>query len=141
MEVLLQARECCAGREAYGLSSSDPSIIISESIASLPYLGEPEDHSFSYDAYVDRSAKFDDHSYMASAVDDVTLPFSTLDSIVGDVFSVHWEPEMMNELGNALKILTSEVLSSVGTSVLGTTMMMGGLMSGLSLPIGMCRRS
>lgn len=42
----------------------------------------------------------------------------------------------MNELGNALKILTSEVLSSVGTSVLGTTMMMGGLMSGLSLPIG-----
>jgi hypothetical protein len=78
---------------------------------------------------------------MASAVDDVTLPFSTLDSIVGDVFSVHWEPEMMNELGNALKILTSEVLSSVGTSVLGTTMMMGGLMSGLSLPIGMCRRS
>jgi len=73
---------------------------------------------------------------MASAGDDVRLPFSTLDSIVGDVFSVHWEPEMMNELGNALKILTSEVLSSVGTSVLGTTMMMGGLMSGLSLPIG-----
>lgn len=74
--------------------------------------------------------------YMASINDDVRLPFSTLDSIIGDVFSVHWEPEMMNELGNALKILTAEVLSSVGQSLVGATVMMGGLMSGIAIPVG-----
>lgn len=71
---------------------------------------------------------------MNSAQDDVRLPFSVLDPIVGDVFSVLWEPEMMGETGNALKILTSEVLSSVGTTVLQATVMTG-LMSALQWPI------
>ncbi len=29
--------------------------------------------------------------------DDVRLPFSVLDPIVGDVFSILWEPEMLSE--------------------------------------------
>lgn len=72
--------------------------------------------------------------FMTSAKDDVRLPFSVLDPVVGDVFSVLWEPEMLGEAGSALKILTSEVLSSVGQTVLQTTVM-AALMSALQWPI------
>lgn len=71
---------------------------------------------------------------MAGAQDDVRLPFSVLDPIIGDVFSVRWEPEMMGEMGNALKILTSEVLSQVSQTVLQATVMTA-LMSALQWPI------
>jgi hypothetical protein len=73
---------------------------------------------------------------MAGAQDDVRLPFSVLDPLVGDVFSVRWEPEMMGEMGNALTILTSEVLSQVGQTVLQATVMTA-LMSALQWPISM----
>ncbi len=66
--------------------------------------------------------------------DDVRLPFSVLDPIVGDVFSVLWEPEMIRETGSALKILTGEVLSQIGMTVLQATIMTG-LMSALQWPI------
>lgn len=71
---------------------------------------------------------------MASKVDDVRLPFSVMDPIVGDVLSIFWEPEMMEETGGALKILTSEVLTSVGQQVLAATLMTA-LMSALQWPI------
>lgn len=71
---------------------------------------------------------------MASMVDDVRLPFSTIDPIVGDVFSVLWEPEMMAEMGGALKILTSEILTQVGQQVLAATVMTA-LLSALQWPI------
>lgn len=71
---------------------------------------------------------------MAGKMDDVRLPFSVLDPIVGDVFSVLWEPEMMNEMGNALKILTTEVLTQVGQTVLSVTLMTA-LMSALQWPL------
>lgn len=71
---------------------------------------------------------------MAHAKDDPRLPFSVLDPIVGDVFSVLWEPEMMAEMGNALKILTSEVLTQVGQTVLQATVMTA-LMSALQWPL------
>ena len=66
--------------------------------------------------------------------DDVRLPFSVLDPIVGDVFSVLWEPDMIRETGSALKILTSEVLSQLGLTVLQATIMTG-LMTALQWPI------
>lgn len=72
--------------------------------------------------------------FMAGKMDDVRLPFSVLDPIVGDVFSVLWEPEMMNEMGNALKILTTEVLTQVGQTVLSVTLMTA-LMSALQWPL------
>ncbi|KIR28017.1 hypothetical protein I307_02579 [Cryptococcus deuterogattii 99/473] len=71
---------------------------------------------------------------MASKVDDVRLPFSVLDPVIGDVFSVLWEPEMMAEMGNALKILTSEILTQVGQQVLQATVMTA-LMSALQWPL------
>ncbi|KAF8336458.1 uncharacterized protein EI90DRAFT_2912015 [Cantharellus anzutake] len=72
--------------------------------------------------------------FMAGPRDDVRLPFSVLDPLVGDVFSVRWEPEMMGETGNALKLLTAEVLSQVGQTVLQATVMTA-LMSALQWPI------
>lgn len=71
---------------------------------------------------------------MSSKVDDVRLPFSVLDPIIGDVFSVLWEPEMMSEMGNALKILTTEVITQVGQQVLQATLMTA-LMSALQWPL------
>ena len=69
--------------------------------------------------------------------DDVRLPFSVLDPIVGDVFSILWEPEMMGETGDALKILTTEVITQLGQTVLQATVMTA-LMSALQWPLGEC---
>jgi hypothetical protein len=68
--------------------------------------------------------------------DDVRLPFSVLDPIVGDVFSVLWEPEMIRETGSALKIMTQEILSQLGLTILQATAMTA-LMTALQWPIGM----
>ncbi|RDX46811.1 DUF726-domain-containing protein [Lentinus brumalis] len=72
--------------------------------------------------------------FMTGAQDDVRLPFSVLDPVVGDVFSVLWEPEMIRETGSALKILTSEVLSQIAQTALQATVMTA-LMSALQWPI------
>lgn len=62
------------------------------------------------------------------------LPFSVLDPVVGDVFSVRWEPEMMEEMGNALQILSTEVLSQVGQTVLQATFL-SALMGAIQWPL------
>jgi hypothetical protein len=72
--------------------------------------------------------------FMSGPEDDVRLPFSVLDPVVGDVFSILWEPEMIRETGSLLKILTSEVLFHVGHAVLHATVM-NTLMSALQWPI------
>lgn len=72
---------------------------------------------------------------MSGKIDDVRLPFSVLDPIVGDVFSVLWEPEMIQETGSALRILTGEVLTQLGQTVLQHTVMTA-LMGALQWPIG-----
>ncbi|PVF96051.1 DUF726-domain-containing protein [Serendipita vermifera] len=72
--------------------------------------------------------------FMNSIDDDVRLPFSVLDSIVGDVFSVRWEPEMMEETGDALSILSTEALSGATTTILSYTILTG-LMAGLQWPL------
>ncbi|OCH95710.1 DUF726-domain-containing protein [Obba rivulosa] len=72
--------------------------------------------------------------FMNGPQDDVRLPFSVLDPVVGDVFSVLWEPEMIRETGSALKILTTEVLTQIGQTVLSATVMTA-LMSALQWPI------
>nr|GAT51735.1 predicted protein [Mycena chlorophos] len=72
--------------------------------------------------------------FMTGKEDDVRLPFSVLDPVVGDVFSVLWEPEMIQETGSALKILTTEVLTQIGQTVLQATVMTA-LMSALQWPI------
>lgn len=73
-------------------------------------------------------------SFMTGKQDDVRLPFSVLDPVVGDVFSVLWEPEMIRETGSALRILTGEVLTQLAQTALQATVMTA-LMSALQWPI------
>lgn len=47
--------------------------------------------------------------WMTSKVDDVRLPFSTIDPIMGDIYSILWEPEMLTSMGDTINILATEV--------------------------------
>jgi hypothetical protein len=50
--------------------------------------------------------------WMTGKVDDVRLPFSTVDPIMGDIYSVLWEPEMLRSMGDTINILATEVCSA-----------------------------
>lgn len=47
--------------------------------------------------------------WMIGKVDDVRLPYSTVDPIMGDIYSVLWEPEMLRSMGDTINILATEV--------------------------------
>lgn len=66
--------------------------------------------------------------------DDVRLPFSVMDQSMGDVLSILWEPQMMGETGNIIRILTSEVLTQGVQQVLQATVLTA-LMSALQWPL------
>lgn len=72
--------------------------------------------------------------FMSGEQDDVRLPFSVIDSIMGDVFSVLWEPEMMREMGNAINILWNETIVMGVQQVLAATIA-GGLLGALAWPL------
>ncbi|KAK4051892.1 hypothetical protein OIV83_002597 [Microbotryomycetes sp. JL201] len=78
--------------------------------------------------------------FMNGLHDDVRLPFSTMDPLMGDVFSVLWEPEMMGDTGNALRILSSEVLTQAGQQVLAMTVLTA-LMSAIQWPMMLTKLS
>lgn len=50
--------------------------------------------------------------WMTGKVDDVRLPFSTVDPVMGDLYSVLWEPEMLTTMGDTINILATEVSRS-----------------------------
>ncbi|KAK5698268.1 hypothetical protein LTR97_007229 [Elasticomyces elasticus] len=72
--------------------------------------------------------------WMAGKVDDVRLPFSTVDPVMGDIYSVNWEPEMLQSTGQTIQILGTEALTQTIQQILGATFL-ATLMAGLSLPI------
>jgi hypothetical protein len=57
--------------------------------------------------------------WMNGKVDDVRLPYSTVDPVMGDIYSVLWEPEMLRSMGDTINILATEV--SAGIIVIGCT--------------------
>lgn len=78
--------------------------------------------------------------WMTGKVDDVRLPFSTVDPIMGDMYSVNWEPEMLQSTGQTIQILATEALTQGLQQVLASTIL-GALMAGLSLPIVLTKLS
>ncbi|KAK6499067.1 hypothetical protein TWF481_011636 [Arthrobotrys musiformis] len=72
--------------------------------------------------------------WMNGKEDDVRLPFSTVDPIMGDIYSVLWEPEMMQSMGQTINILATEVLTQSLQQVLGNTVLMA-LMASLQVPL------
>ena len=51
--------------------------------------------------------------WMNGKVDDVRLPFSTIDPIMGDMYSLLWEPDMLQSMGDTIRILATEVRSLI----------------------------
>ncbi len=72
--------------------------------------------------------------WMTGKVDDVRLPFSTVDPIMGDIYSVNWEPDMLQSTGQTIQILATEALTQTIQQILASTILTG-LMAGLSAPI------
>ena len=78
--------------------------------------------------------------WMTGKVDDVRLPFSTVDPVMGDIYSVLWEPDMLCSIGDTIRILATEALSQSVQHVLGATILTA-LMASLTLPIALTKLS
>ncbi|KAL8779389.1 MAG: hypothetical protein Q9213_006957 [Squamulea squamosa] len=78
--------------------------------------------------------------WMNGNVDDVRLPFSTIDPVMGDMYSVLWEPEMLKSMGDTIRILATEALTQGLQQVLGSTILVA-LMASLQLPIVLTKLS
>lgn len=72
--------------------------------------------------------------WMTGKVDDVRLPYSTVDPVMGDIYSVLWEPEMLTSMGDTINILATEALTQGLQQVLGSTILIS-LMAALQLPV------
>ena len=72
--------------------------------------------------------------WMSGKVDDVRLPFSTVDPVMGDIYSLLWEPEMLQSMGDTINILATEALTQTIQQVLGSTILTA-LMASIQLPI------
>ncbi|KAI9172873.1 hypothetical protein H9P43_007004 [Blastocladiella emersonii ATCC 22665] len=69
---------------------------------------------------------------------DLSLPFSVLEAVEGDHFSVIWEPEMLRELGSALKMIAGEVISTAVQQALMVTML-HSLLAALAWPLALLK--
>ncbi|WEW58874.1 hypothetical protein PRK78_004342 [Emydomyces testavorans] len=78
--------------------------------------------------------------WMTGKVDDVRLPYSTVDPIMGDIYSILWEPEMLQSMGATINILATEALTQGLQQVLGSTILTA-LMASLQLPIVLSKLS
>ena len=78
--------------------------------------------------------------WMNGKVDDVRLPFSTVDPIMGDMYSVLWEPEVLQSVGDTIRILATEALTQGLQQVLASTILTA-LMASLTLPIVLTKLS
>ncbi|KAK0656092.1 hypothetical protein B0T16DRAFT_451706 [Cercophora newfieldiana] len=78
--------------------------------------------------------------WMTGKVDDVRLPYSTVDPIMGDLYSVLWEPEMLTSMGDTINILATEALTQGLQQVLGSTVLVT-LMAALQLPVVLTKLS
>lgn len=72
--------------------------------------------------------------WMTGKVDDVRLPFSTINPAMGDIYSILWEPEMLRSMGDTINILATEALTQGLQQILGSTILIA-LMAALQAPI------
>ncbi|KAF2682480.1 DUF726-domain-containing protein [Lentithecium fluviatile CBS 122367] len=78
--------------------------------------------------------------WMNGKLDDVRLPYSTVDPIMGDIYSVLWEPEMLRSMGDTINILATEALTQGLQQVLGSTILIA-LMAAIQLPVALTKLS
>ncbi|KAI8979612.1 hypothetical protein BDF20DRAFT_521103 [Mycotypha africana] len=70
--------------------------------------------------------------------DESSLPFSTLDPLMGDHYHLYWEPEMLEALGGAFKIFATEAVTFSIQQALAHTIM-GTLLAGLAWPLALTK--
>ncbi|ATY59505.1 DUF726 domain [Cordyceps militaris] len=78
--------------------------------------------------------------WLTGKMDDVRLPYSTVDPVMGDLYSVLWEPEMLRSMGDTINILATEALTQGLQQILGSTILMS-LMAALQLPLVLTKLS
>lgn len=78
--------------------------------------------------------------WMNGKEDDVRLPYSTVDPVMGDLLSVYWEPEMMQSMGETINILATEALTQSVQQILGATILTS-LMASIQLPMALAKLS
>lgn len=71
--------------------------------------------------------------WMIGKVDDVRLPFSPIDPIEGDLYSLYWEPDMLKSTGQTIAILASEIVTQTIQQILGATVLTA-LMAAIQVP-------
>lgn len=76
--------------------------------------------------------------WLVGKEDDVRLPFSTVDPIMGDVYSLLWEPEMLTSMGQTINILATEILTQSVQQILGSTILVA-LMASIQLPMALSK--
>lgn len=72
--------------------------------------------------------------WINSKADDIRLPFSTIDPVMGDLFSVLWEPEILQSTGESVSIIASEVITQSIQQILGATILIA-FMSAVQIPM------
>ncbi|KAK9467862.1 hypothetical protein V1512DRAFT_222575 [Lipomyces arxii] len=78
--------------------------------------------------------------WLSGKEDDVRLPFSTVDPIMGDIFSLYWEPDMLQSMGQTINLLATEVITQSIQQVLGSTVLVA-LMASLQWPMILAKLS
>ncbi|KAF9883144.1 hypothetical protein FE257_004064 [Aspergillus nanangensis] len=78
--------------------------------------------------------------WMTGNVDDVRLPFSTVDPIMGDIYSVLWEPELLRSMGDTINILATEASPTI-SSIYSCNTVLIALMASLQLPLVLSKLS
>ncbi|OBA25616.1 DUF726-domain-containing protein [Hanseniaspora valbyensis NRRL Y-1626] len=76
--------------------------------------------------------------WMTGAEDDVRLPFSTLDPVEGDLYSLYWEPDILKSTGDTMNILASEAITQTIQQVLGATILTA-LMGAIQVPMALSK--
>jgi hypothetical protein len=76
--------------------------------------------------------------WMTGDEDDVRLPFSTVDPVEGDLFSLHWEPDILKSTGDTMSILASEAITQTIQQVLGATILTA-FMGAIQLPMALSK--
>lgn len=71
--------------------------------------------------------------WMIGNEDDVRLPFSTVDPVEGDLYSLYWEPEMLKSTGQTINILATEIVTQTIQQILGATVLTA-LMAAIQVP-------
>ncbi|VEU20690.1 DEKNAAC101634 [Brettanomyces naardenensis] len=78
--------------------------------------------------------------WMSGKMDDVRLPFSTVDPVMGDMYSLLWEPDMLTSMGQTIQILANEILTQSIQQILGATILVT-LMGAIQLPMWLSKLS